>query len=120
MKQPHPLITCAKELRNRCTDAERLLWRHLKNSQFEGFKFRRQQAIESYIVDFVSFDARLVIELDGRQHADEQEYDRHRDACLRANGFMVLRFWNNELFTNLEGVLMSIRQHCLPATPPTP
>ena len=75
MKPRHCLQTFAKELRNNSTDAERLLWRSLRNSQLEGVKFRRQQPIESYIVDFVSFDPRIIIELDGGQHAENEEYD---------------------------------------------
>ncbi|MFH1026486.1 MAG: DUF559 domain-containing protein, partial [Pseudomonadota bacterium] len=90
------------------------------NSQLEGAKFRRQQPIEAYIVDFVSFDKRIVVELDGGQHAENPEYDEQRDACLRRNGFEVLRFWNNEVFENIEGVLEVIRQRCLEGASPTP
>jgi very-short-patch-repair endonuclease len=86
----------------------------------EGIKFRRKQAIEEYIVDFLSFSPKLVIELDGNQHMDNRRYDKQRDACLRKNGFGVLRFWNNEVFENIEGVLEVIRQHCLRTTSPTP
>lgn len=120
MKPRHSLQLFAKELRNNSTDAERLLWRHLRNSQFEGVKFRRQQPIETYIVDFVSFDKRIVIELDGGQHAEDVAYDQQRNTCLHRNGFVVLRFWNNELFENIDGVLEVIRQHCLKVTSPTP
>lgn len=120
MKPRHSLHPFARELRNNGTDVERLLWRHLRNSQLEGIKFRRQQVIESYIVDFVSFNARIVIELDGGQHADTEAYDEQRDACLRANGFAVLRFWNNDVITNIEGVLEVVRQRCLEAASPTP
>ena len=86
----------------------------------EGVKFRRQQPIERYIVDFVSFDKRIVIELDGGQHAEDGDRDQQRDACLVMNGFSVLRFWNNEVFENLEGVLEIIRQRCLGGNSPTP
>jgi len=120
MKPRHTLHPFARELRNNGTDVERLLWRHLRNSQLEGIKFRRQQVIESYIVDFVSFDTRIVIELDGGQHAENEIYDEQRDACLRANGFAVLRFWNNDVITNIEGVLEVVRQRCLEAASPTP
>jgi len=113
MKPRHPLRNRASELRNTLTDAEHRLWHHLRNSRMEGVKFRRQQPIENYIVDFVSFDKRLVIELDGGQHAEAGHSDRQRDACLATNGFSVLRFWNNEIFENLEGVLEIIRQRCL-------
>lgn len=120
MKQGHSLQAFARELRNNSTDAERHLWRYLRNSQLEGAKFRRQQPIEAYIVDFVSFDKRIVVELDGGQHAENPKYDGQRDACLRRNGFDVLRFWNNEVFENIEGVLEVIRQRCLEGASPTP
>ena len=113
MKPRHPLHDRASELRNNLTDAERCLWQHLRNSQIEGVKFRRQQPIEMYIVDFVSFDKRIVIELDGGQHAEAGRKDQQRDACLAMNGFSILRFWNNEVFENLDGVLESIKQRCL-------
>jgi len=118
MKPRHTLQAFAKELRNNSTEAERLLWCHLRNSQLEGVKFRRQQPVETYIVDFISFDKRIVIELDGGQHSEDIESDQQRDACLRRNGFVVLRFWNNEIFENIGGVLEVIRQHCLAS--PTP
>ncbi len=120
MKPRNSLNSFARELRNNSTDAERILWRYLKNSQIEGVKFRRQQPIEAYIVDFVSFDKRIVIELDGGQHAENEEYDKQRDACLYANGFVVLRFWNNEVIENIEGVLEVIRERCLRVVPPPP
>ena len=113
MKPRHRLASLAGELRNNATDVERLLWRHLRNSQVEGVKFRRQQAIEDYIVDFVSFAPKLVVELDGGQHALGRERDRRRDECLRKNGFAVLRFWNNEVIENIGGVLEVIRRQCL-------
>ena len=87
----------------------------------EGFKFRRQEPIDNYIVDFVCFENRLIIEVDGGQHAAEKEKDIERDNYLMRNGFKVLRFWNNEVFTNIEGVLEVIRMNCLnhpPLTPP--
>jgi len=120
MKPRHSLQLFARELRSNSTDAERLLWRYLKNSQLEGVKFRRQQPIEAYIVDFVSFDTRIIIEPDGGQHAENKEYDEQRDACLHANGFRVLRFWNNDVIQNIEGVLEVIRLQCLQVTSPTP
>ena len=113
-------INKARNLRNNCTDAERTLWSRLRNSQVEGVKFRRQQPVESYIVDFLSFSPKLVIELDGGQHLDNRQYDAKRDECLRINGFEVLRFWDHEVFTNLEGVLEIIREHCLGHLPPPP
>ncbi len=120
MKPRHPLQDCAQELRNNATDAERQLWQYLRSRQVEGAKFRRQQPIEGYIVDFVSFDRRIVIEIDGGQHAEILAQDRQRDACLTMNGFTVLRFWNNDIFMNLEGVLEVIRQCCVAGTSPSP
>ncbi len=105
MKPRNYLASNARYLRNNNTDAERLLWRHLRNSQLEGVKFRRQQVIENYIVDFVSYAPKLVIELDGSQHMNNQLSDEQRNTCLRSNGFTVLRFWDNEVFENLKGVL---------------
>lgn len=113
LKPRHSLQDFARELRNNATDVERLLWRHLKNGQLEGVKFRRQQPIETYVVDFVSFDKKIIIELDGSQHSENIGYDDLRDACLTANGFTVLRFWNNEVLENIEGVLEVIRPRCL-------
>jgi very-short-patch-repair endonuclease len=77
-----------------------------------GIKFRRQQTIENYIVDFVSFEKRIVIELDGGQHKLNREIDNERDRFLSDNGFSVIRFWNNDVFENLEGVLAVIRKKC--------
>jgi very-short-patch-repair endonuclease len=103
------LTPFAKQLRKRPTDAEDLLWRHLQRRQIEGFKFRRQQPIGKFIVDFVCLTKKIVIEIDGGQHAVYKESDNIRDAWLKANGFSVLRFWNTALFENLEGVLETIR-----------
>ena len=97
----------ARQLRQDMTDAEHALWRILRNRQFAGVKFRRQVSIGPYIADFVCYDARLVIEADGGQH-NELKTDNLRDAWFAANGFRVLRFWNNEILKNAEGVAASI------------
>ena len=97
-----------RQLRNNSTDGERMLWQYLRNRQVHGAKFRRQHALSDYIVDFVSFDAMLIVELDGGQHAEQTEYDQSRDATLDRLGFKVLRVWNNELSQNLEGVMDTI------------
>jgi very-short-patch-repair endonuclease len=78
----------------------------------EGFKFRRQQPIGNYVVDFICLEKALVIEVDGGQHAGNRE-DEERDAWLASEGFRVLRFWNSEVLTNPEGVLSMIRENCL-------
>jgi len=89
--------------------------------QMEGLKFRRQQPIDHYIVDFVCFENRLIIEIDGGQHAEnEKDKDKERDNYLAKNGFKVLRFWNNEVFTNIKGVLEVIRINCLESPSPSP
>jgi very-short-patch-repair endonuclease len=103
----------AKTLRKNNTDVERLLWEHLKARQLEGVKFRRQQPIGRYIVDFVSFEKNIVIEIDGGQHSVGKDRDEERDNWLGVQGFKVLRFWNNEIIQNIEGVLEVIRDHCL-------
>ena len=98
-------IERARELRRRMTQAERLLWRHLRARRFFGYKFRRQVPIGPFIVDLVCMDARLVIEVDGGQHACRHLQDEARDAFLAREGFRTVRFWNNEVLGNVEGVL---------------
>jgi len=96
-KEKTNLTRLAKNLRANSTNAERLLWQHLRSRQLESTKFRRQQPIGGYIVDFVSFEDKLIVELDGSRHAEHQESDRQRDQWLTSQGFRVLRFWNNEI-----------------------
>jgi len=88
--------------------------------QMEGLKFRRQQPIDNYIVDFVCFENRIIIEVDGGQHAAENNKDRERDFHLQQFGFKVLRFWNNEVLQNTNGVLEIIRENCLSHPPLNP
>jgi very-short-patch-repair endonuclease len=94
----------AKGLRKNLTDAEQKLWQHLRNRQLEGYKFRRQQLIGKYIVDFVCFEKKLVVELDGGQHLDSEriEYDSNRTRWLESRGYRVLRFWNHEVLNKDE------------------
>ena len=106
------LIKHARSLRKNATKAEALLWRKIRSRNLEGVKFRRQQPIDNYIVDFISFDIRIIIELDGGQHADQKKRDQKRDKRLTENGFTVLRFWNNDVLENIDAVLETIRQHC--------
>ena len=98
----------SQTLRESRTDAEGLLWHYLRNKQLGGYKFRRQQPIGPYIVDFACLPQKLLIELDGGQHAEQHPYDQKRDAFLRAKGYNILRFWNNEVFENCLGVLERI------------
>ena len=110
----------ASRLRKSPTNAEMLLWKYLRLKQMEGLKFRRQQAIDKYIVDFVCFENRIIIEVDGGQHAEEGEKDISRDSYLKEYGFKILRFWNNEVLNDTIGVLETIREYCLSHPPLTP
>jgi very-short-patch-repair endonuclease len=103
------MLDNAKILRRNLTDAEQKLWYHLRAHRFMGRKFKRQKPIGRYVVDFICLEEKLIIELDGGQHAENQEYDQERDAWLRGQGYTVLRFWNNELMNETEGVLERIR-----------
>ena len=108
---PLNLTRTARDLRKNSTDAERLLWKHLKTKQLDGLKFRRQEQIGRFIADFVCFEKRLIVEADGGQHAQEAEKDEERTTWLNAQGFTVLRFWNNEILLNIEGVIDVIKRH---------
>ena len=99
----------AKSLRTNQTEAEARLWHHLRAHRFMDLKFKRQKPVGCYIADFVCWERRLIIELDGGQHAEQVAYDRRRDAWLRSEGYTVLRFWNNDVMQQLEGVLEQIR-----------
>ena len=109
----------AKALRKRMTDAERSLWKHLRAHRLQGTKFKRQQPIGCYIVDFVCFEARLVVEVDGGQH-QASEADQVRDSWLRAQGFKVLRFWNDEALAQPIVVLERIMSFLPPLPNPLP
>ena len=106
------LTETAKDLRKRMTDAERVLRQRLKAKQLDGLKFRRQEQIGRFIVDFVCYEKGVIVEADGGQHAQEKVKDAERTGWLNSQGFTVLRFWNNEILTNIEGVVEVIRKHC--------
>lgn len=106
------LTKTAKELRKKATLVETILWSQLRAKQIEGLKFRRQQPIGGLIVDFACFEKKLIIELDGGQHARAREKDLERDKKLSEAGYSVLRFWNNEVLENLSGILEVIRRNC--------
>ena len=110
MKESRRQIALARKLRQSQTDAEKSLWARLKNKQVEGVKFRRQQPLGSYIVDFVSFERKIIVEVDGGQHNEREarERDEQRAAWLKERGYQVLRFWNNEVLANMEGILEKI------------
>ena len=94
-----------QELRNDPTDAERELWLHLRGRRIDGAKFRRQHPFGNYILDFACLERRIVVEVDGGQHAEAADYDARRTRSLEQAGFVVLRFWNNEVFKDIEGVV---------------
>ena len=98
----------AGELRREPTLAEARLWRYLRSQNLEGTHFRRQYAIDNYIVDFCAPRAKLIIEVDGSQHLDQQDYDTERTEFLKAKGYRVLRFWNNDILKNIEDVMATI------------
>ena len=97
-----------RQLRRSATDAEKLLWQHLRSRRLKGHKFRRQVWIGPYIADFLCNDAALVIELDGSQHVDQADYDAARSAYLEEQGLTVLRFWNNDVLGDVDAVLTVI------------
>jgi very-short-patch-repair endonuclease len=100
----------ARQLRRDQTDAEKRLWARLRSRQLNGFKFRRQFVIGPFITDFCCFEQRLVVELDGGQHASKTATDETRSAFLCSRGYRVLRFWDNEVFENIDAVLQRVAQ----------
>lgn len=102
------LVTIAKKLRKSQTDCEIKLWYYLRDRRFENLKFRRQYPVGNYIADFICTEKMLVIELDGGEHVDSKK-DVIRDNWFKANGYKVLRFWNNDVIENISGVLEVIR-----------
>ncbi len=109
----------AKSMRGTQTPAEHRLWQLLRAKRLAGFKFKRQVPIDHYIVDFVCLRRRLIIEADGGQHSERPE-DARRDTYLRAQGFRILRFWNNDIFNNEDGVLTRILEALERPLSPTP
>jgi very-short-patch-repair endonuclease len=97
-----------RRLRRNQTEAERILWFRLRDRRLNGWKFRRQFPVDRYVVDFFCADARLIIELDGGQHAVRTDADAQRTKVLEAMGYMVLRYWNNDIMQNTDGVLEDI------------
>jgi len=113
------LTKFARELREHSTDAERLFWSRVRAHRLLGHKFKRQQPIGSYIMDFVCVEARLVVELDGGQHAASKR-DQIRDAQLTEKGHRVLRFWNNDVLMNIDGVVETVVKNLGPSPQPSP
>ncbi len=112
MKQNPRAIGQARQLRSDATPAEVILWKHLRSRRFEQFKFRRQRPIGKYIVDFVCLGIKLIIELDGESHLKKQERDEERDEWLQEQGYRVLRYWNNQIYDELDSVLEEIWLVC--------
>ncbi len=98
----------ARDLRNDATNAEQTLWRQLKGSRLQDLKFSRQMPIAGYFADFVCRSHKLIVELDGSQHVEAATYDVKRTQALEAAGYRVIRFWNNDLTSNMPGVLETI------------
>jgi very-short-patch-repair endonuclease len=100
----------ARSLRREATEAENKLWQVLRNRQVDGAKFRRQVPIDQYFADFCCSEHKLIVEVDGSQHADQERYDAARTAHLKAKGYHVLRFWNDDVLKSVEGVVDTIRE----------
>jgi very-short-patch-repair endonuclease len=103
-----PRTARARDLRATSTDAEHKLWAALRARQLGGFKFRRQVPIDRYFADFACVEAKLVVELDGGQHMARFDYDERRTSVLEACGWRVMRFWNNDVLENIEGVGLEV------------
>ena len=109
--------TRARTLRQNTTEAERRVWQILRLHQMKGYKFRRQVPIGRYIADFVCHEARLIVEIDGGQHARSSPREAERTGFLQNQGYRVLRFWNNEVLANLDGVHATIAGELSRITP---
>ena len=111
MKRPpgNALLERARGMRREMTPQEAILWRQLRGRRFEGFKFRRQMWLYGFVADFACPEAKLVVEADGSQHADDAEYDAARSAAFERMGWQTIRFWNNEITQDLDRVLLAIR-----------
>ena len=109
-------ITLARNLRKNATIQERRLWNLLKNRQFHNLKFKRQQPIGDYIVDFICKETKVIIEIDGGQHNELEniEYDKTRTEFLNGLGYKVIRFWNNDIYENINSVLLRLNQEINP------
>ena len=110
----------ARRLRRQSTDAERALWSQLRDRRLEGVRFRRQAPIGWYIADFVSHERKLIVELDGGQHAGRRAYDARRTRWLESRGYKVLRFWNDDVLLRLTSVLEAIAQELRESPPESP
>ncbi|MDP2982435.1 MAG: DUF559 domain-containing protein [Candidatus Latescibacter sp.] len=106
---PRYVIEIARKLRLEMTEAETLIWSHINNKQIDGFRFRNQHPIGRYIADFYCHDLKLIIEIDGGIHNECKEYDGNRDGYLQAGGYTILLFTNNQVTSEIDSVLETIR-----------
>jgi len=115
-RRPDERIDRSRTLRRKSTEAEKVLWRHLRANQL-GAKFRRQHPFDPFVLDFYCHEAKLAVELDGGGHAEtgQMEHDRQRDRFLQENGIQVMRIWDGDALKNVQGVLEAIRQALTPA-----
>jgi very-short-patch-repair endonuclease len=102
------ILHLAGELRKQTTPAEQKLWAYLRLMREDGVRFRRQHAIGTYITDFCAPRKKIIIELDGSQHLEQEEYDEERTRYLEAQGYKVIRFWNNQVMNDIDGVIKEI------------
>ena len=109
--EENPITRAAKELRRRQTESEKRLWFKLRDNQACGVKFRRQEPIGTYIVDFVNYEKKLIVEVDGNHHTETEVKinDSYRTQWLKSEGYRILRFWNYEVINNLEKVIEKIK-----------
>jgi very-short-patch-repair endonuclease len=114
IKMPALIQKRAQDLRKNMTVAEKKLWNQLRQRQLGGFRFRRQVPFGNYIVDFACFEPKVIIELDGSQHVQQINYDVKRTKYLEMLGYKVLRFWNNEVISEIDAVLQTIWNNCIP------
>ena len=112
IKPPINKITLdrSRNLRKKTTPQEIIFWSRIKNRKFKNLKFRRQYPLGKYILDFICLDKKLIIELDGWQHSEQESYDMERTKYLEKLGFRVVRIWNGEINTNLEGVFLKLEE----------
>ena len=113
-------IDRARKLRSNLTRAERLFWYYVRARRFRKWKFRRQVPLGDYVVDFICAEARLVIEIDGGQHMANASDDARRTGWLNANGYRVIRFWNNDVLGNIDGVMEEVEKNLRPSPRPSP
>lgn len=110
----------ARALRRQATEAEQLLWKHMRGRRSADHKFRRQVLIHPYIIDFVCLEAKLIIEADGGQHMEQIAYDAKRTKILKSMGYKVIRFWNHEMLGYIDAVLEEIQYRLIKIPSPHP